>query len=443
MTGSLLHRKDVRSWCLYDWANSAFVTSITGVLLQFYFLDLIPDGQPARIGFGRYHYETSGVALWGYLSSVYMLAAGLVSPVLGAAADRTGGKKRYLAFCVFVGAALTCALSLTSNGQYQLCGLLYVAAAFLWTCGNLFYDSLLTELSNDELELATISSGGYAVGYLGGGLLLAAHFVMVSRPHWFGLSDANQAIRVAFITVGIWWVVFSLPLLRHVRKKRMRRAGAPSGSLVTSSLRGILSTLGELNRFKHLARLLVAFILYNTGIGTFIVVAAVFGKEELGLSTGTLTGCFLMIQFVGFPAAFVFIALARKLGTRGAIFVGLAAYIGVVVFALFAQTATHFWVMGFLVALVQGGTQALSRSLYGSMIPPGRSGEFFGFFSIFAKVGSFMGPLCFALARDITGSTRAAVACLASFFVLGVVVLATVDVKEGQAAARTDCVSGD
>ena len=181
----------------------------------------------------------------------------------------------------------------------------------------------------------------------------------------------------------------------------------------------------------------MAFILYNTGIGTFIIVAAVFGKDELGLSTGTLTGCFLMIQFVGFPAAFVFIALARKLGTRGAIFVGLAAYIGVVVFALFAQTATHFWVMGFLVALVQGGTQALSRSLYGSMIPPGRSGEFFGFFSIFAKVGSFMGPLCFALARDITGSTRAAVACVAG------VVLATVDVKEGKAAARTDCVSSD
>jgi len=443
MTGSLLRRKDVRSWCLYDWANSAFVTSITAVLLQFHFLDLIPEGQPPRVGFGRYHYETSGVALWGYLGSVYMLAAGLVSPVLGAAADRTGGKKRYLAFCVLVGAALTCGLALTAKGQYQLCGLVYVGAAFLWTCGNLFYDSLLTELSNDELELGAISSSGYAIGYLGGGLLLAAHFVMVSRPHWFGLSDASQAIRIAFITVGIWWVVFSLPLLRHVRQKRMRRTGAPSGSLVISSLRQILSTLAELNRFKHLARLLVAFILYNTGIGTVIFVAAVFGKDELELSKTTLIGCVLMIQFVGFPAAFVFITLAKKLGTRGAIFVGLAAYIGVVVFALFMQTATHFWIMGFLVALVQGGTQALSRSLYGSMIPPGRSGEFFGFFSIFNKVGSFAGPLCFALARDLTGSTRAAVGCLAGFFVLGALVLATVNVREGKAAARTDHVSSE
>jgi len=432
MTGSVLRRADVFSWCLYDWANSAFVTSVITVVLPVYFLTLVPEQGPVTVGMGGVSYETSGPALWTYMTGLYMLAAGLAAPVLGAIADHCRGKKKFLAFCVLLGSLLTCGLFLVTAGRYQLCGLLFVCAAFLWTCGNLFYDSLLPDLSSEAREMDAISSAGYALGYLGGGLLLAVNLAMVSKPQWFGFSDASTATRAVFLTVGIWWALFSIPVLSRVRERGTDLEPTVRKNPVTAGFSHLLATLRKIRRYRQLVRLLVAFILYNTGIGTVIVVAVIYGKAELGLSDRTLIACILMVQFVGCPAAFGFIALAKWLGARNAIFLGLAVYIGVVVFAFFMTSAVEFWILGVAIALVQGGTQALSRSLYGSMIPEGHSAEFFGFFSIFNKVGSFSGPVCFGIVRDTTDSSRLAILFLASFFVLGLLILLTVNVAEGR-----------
>ena len=429
---SLLRRKDVFSWCLYDWADSAFVTSIITVVLPIYFLTLMPEDGAVTVAIGGWTHDTSGPALWSYITALYMLAAGLASPVLGAIADHVRGKRAFLAVCVLVGSVLTCGLFLVTAGRYQLCGLLFAGAAFLWSCANLFYDALLRDLSDDELEMAAISSAGYAVGYLGGGVLLAINLAMVMKPGWFGFADGAAATRAVFVTVGIWWALFSIPVLINVREKSAGTKPVDGGNPIAAGLRRLLVTLREIRRYRQVVRMLAAFLLYNTGIGTVITIATIYGKDELNIPDGTLIACILMIQFIGFPAAFGFIGLANKLGTRAAIFVGLAVYIGVVVFAFFMQTTTEFWVLAVLVALVQGGTQALSRSLYGSMIPQGHSAEFFGFFSIFNKVGSFAGPLCFGFVRDATDSSRLAILFLLTFFVAGAAVLSTVNPGESQ-----------
>ena len=426
MSLSFLRRRDVFSWCLYDWANSAFVTSIITVVLPVYFLSLVPQEGPVVIDFGPLHHETSGIALWNYLTAAYMLAAGLASPFLGAIADYLRAKKRFLAICVFAGVLLTAGLWFAADGRYMLCALLFVPAAFLWTCGNLFYDSLLPGLSANEREMDAISSAGYAIGYLGGGLLLAINLVMVQKPEWFGFADVTTATRAVFVTVALWWFCFSIPVLNFVPEPAREAISANAAHPIRSGLRHLWTTLQQVRQYRQLARLLVAFIFYNTGIGTVITVAAAFGKDELGLETGTLIACILVIQFVGFPASFAFIGLARWLGTKGAIYLGLIVYIVVVVLGYTMDSATDFWFLGILIGLVQGGTQALSRSLYGSMIPEGHSAEFFGFFSIFNKVGSFAGPLAFAAVRDITNSSRLAILFLAGFFIIGLAILFSV-----------------
>ncbi len=425
---------------MYDWANSAFVTSVITVVLPVYFLTLTPDGSgPVTVAVGGLALHTNGDALWMYLTGFYMLAAGLCAPVLGAIADQARGRKKFLAACVLAGSILTCGLYFVTAGRYQLCGLLFVGSAFLWNCGNLFYDALLPDLATDEKEMDAVSSAGYAFGYLGGGVLLAVNLAMVTGPERFGFADAGAATRAVFVTVGLWWALFSLQVLLAVRERDAQGSGGRAGwyrGCITGGFRRLGRTLASVRQYRQLARMLLAFILYNTGIGTVIVVAVVYGKAELGLKTETLIGCVLMIQLVGFPAAFAFIAVARRLGARNSILAGLAVYVGVVVFAFFMTSATQFWVLGVLVALVQGGTQALSRSLYGSMIPAGRSAEFFGFFSVFNKIGSFAGPLCFGIVRDVTDSSRLGVLFVTVFFVAGALVLLTVDVAEGRAGSE-------
>jgi UMF1 family MFS transporter len=436
MARSLLARRDVFSWCLYDWANSAFTTSVITVVLPVYFLTLTPRAEgPVTVRLGPLSYQTYGDALWTYITGFYELAAAAAGPILGAMADCARGKKRYLGLCVAIGAALTCAIAAVPAGGFELCAVLYIGAAFAWASGNLFYDALLPDLASDSREMDAISSAGYAIGYLGGGLLLALNLVMVSRPAWFGFADAASGTRGVFVTVGLWWALFAIPLFLHVRERIGGAQPRRTGSVLTVGFRRLSSTLGHVRRYRQAARLLFAFILYNTGIGTVITVAAVYGKAELRIRDASLIGCVLMIQFLGFPARFGFIALARRLGAKRAVLAGLGVYVVAVVYAYFMHATWEFWLLGVLVALVQGGTQALSRSLFGSMIPEGHSAEFFGFFSVFSKVGTFAGPLCFGLVKDLTGSSRSAIVFLAAFFVLGALVLLTVNVAEGKTAA--------
>lgn len=453
---SILFRKDVMAWTLYDWANSAFITSITVVLLPIYYTSAMfrTAGEKGRVTLDvlGMDWHTTTSSLWGYTNSIYMILLAVAAPVLGAMADSARGKKKFLAICVIIGSTFTAALALTRTGDFLLCSGLYIVAAICWGAGNIFYDGFLPELTEDPDEMDAISSAGYGIGYAGGGLMLIANLVLIQLAEagkLGGMSTAG-ATRLNFALVGGWWLLFTIPMLLAVREQKFsttRLVGRVN--FVREGFARLKSTLGKVKRLPELGKFLLAFFLYNSGVGTLMIVAAAYAKEQLGLGEGTIIGCLLMIQFVGLPAAFGFIWLARKIGNRNSIFVGIFVYCAAVVYAMRLQPGSsyellgvnvtvslQFWVLGFLIALVQGGTQAMSRSLFGSMVPAGMSAEFFGFFSIFNKVGPFLGPLAFAVVADLTGSPRMAILFLITFFILGFVVLLAVKKERGQQQAR-------
>ncbi|MCG3179762.1 MAG: hypothetical protein BIFFINMI_02105 [Phycisphaerae bacterium] len=457
---SILKRRDVVSWCLYDWANSVFITSIVVAILPTGgYRAFFNDPAHVRLNLGLFAWNSSADAIWGYINAAYMILAAVAAPVLGAIADAGRSKKKFLGFFAIIGAGLTIALAWPTRGQWVLASVIFAAANFLWTAANPFYDGFLPELTDKGEEMDAISSAGYGWGYLGGGLMLLLNVMMIQKPAAFGLPGVSAAVRWSFVLVGIWWAAFTVPLLLWVKESpRVGPAAAAVGRswrFVSAGFRQLRTTLRKVGRLPEMGKFLVAFLLYNTGIGTLFVIAGLYATSTtanggLGLEQGDVIAALLMVQFVGLPAAFAFIWLARKVGTKTSIFLGIAVYAGVVIYAYWLRpgmavslpggrvltTRGLFWLLAVLVALVQGGTQAMSRSLFGTMVPAERSAEFYGFFSIFNKVGSFAGPLVFAVARDVTHSMRIGILFLIVFFLLGFAMLLTVRVKRGQEQAR-------
>jgi len=297
--------------------------------------------------------------------------------------------------------------------------------------------------SEDEID--RVSSAGYAVGYIGGGLLLALNLAWILKPEWFGLpsgpnlsgSEKSLPTRLAFLSVAVWWVVFSIPLFRRVPEPPRTREPDEirGGNVLVVPFVRVAETFQALRGYKQAFLMLLAFMIYNDGIQTIQKMAATYGKE-LGIADSVLIASILIVQFVGFPFAFLFGAIAARIGAKHAIFIGLVVYAGISILGFYMRSAAHFVLLAALVATVQGGTQALSRSLFASLIPPHKSGEFFGFYSVFEKFASIFGPLLFWITIATTGSSRNAILSVIFFFALGAIVLSRVRVKEGQAAAR-------
>jgi len=299
-----------------------------------------------------------------------------------------------------------------------------------------FYESLLPHLVSEE-DLDRVSAAGYAVGYMGGGALLAINLLMIQKPDWFGIPDAGTATRLALASVAVWWVAFSIPIFRIVPEPAVRlepdeRPGA--NALVTGAKR-LVETFHELRRFRDAFVFLLAFLLYNDGIQTMIRMATIYGTQ-IGLPESAMITALLMTQFIGIPCAFAFGMLGSRIGARTAVFGGLAAYLLITLLGYFMSTATHFFVLAGLVGMVQGGTQALSRSLFASMVPRYQSSEFFAFFSVFERYAGVLGPAIFAFVIERSGSGRSAILAVAVFFVIGAAILAFVDVGRGRQAAR-------
>jgi len=351
-------------------------------------------------------------------------------------ADYGGMKKRFLAVFQAVAIGASAAMWFIGDGDWLL-------ALFLFALGNVgaaaafvFYDSLLPHIArNDELD--RVSTAGYALGYVGGGLLLALNLAWITKPGWFGLPDAGVATRLSFLSVAVWWALFSVPLFRRVPEPPRQFEADETGRL--DLVRGAFGRLGEtfheLRRFRQALVLLLAFLLYNDGINTIIRMATLYGAQ-VGIAQHHLILALLLVQFVGIPCTFLFGRVAAWIGTKSAIFISLAVYTVVSVLAYWMTTAAHFYLLAVLVGTVQGGSQALSRSLFASMIPRHRSSEFFGFFAVFEKFAGILGPLLFASAVGTTGSTRSAILSVIVFFVLGAGLLAAVDVRKGQRAAE-------
>jgi UMF1 family MFS transporter len=356
----------------------------------------------------------------------------VLSPVLGALADAGGLKKRLLAVAAGIGIVATAGLGLVGRGDWALSLALFMLGNAGMYGSLIFYDALLPHVARPH-ELDRVSTAGYALGYLGGGLLLALNLAWIQQPAWFGLPDAAAATRLAFVSVAVWWALFTIPILRRVAEPPGDGAGHASIGEAFARLR---RTLHELRRYRHAVTMLVAFMLYNDGIGTIIRMATLFGTQ-VGIGQGSLIGALLLVQFIGVPAAFVFGAVARRTGAKAAILASLAIYTAISVLAFRMRTGTDFFVLAGLVGLVQGGSQALSRSLFASLIPKDRAAEFFGFFAVFEKFAGIFGPLLFSLAVALTHSTRAAILSVILFFVAGAVLLVRVDIEAGRRAAGT------
>ena len=418
---------------MYDWANSAFATSILAAILPVYFASLVPE-EGIAVQSGLVTFRTTASALWAYGVSFSLLLTALSAPILGALADFSGSKKRFLFGFTYAGAALTSLLYFVRDGDYWLCLGLFVGANIGFAGGMTFYNAFLPEVA-PEGKMDWVSGKGYAFGYIGGGLLLALHVLLITYHESLGIPDKSMSIRISLASVAIWWGLFAIPLFLWVPEVRRIGDKPENLSYVAYGFGRFFKTLRSFRHYRDLFWFLAAFLVYNDGIQTVIAMAAIFGKTALGLDTGTLIGTLLLTQIVAWPGALLFAKLAEHIQSKYAVMVALLLWCGIGTYAYFLRWAIEFWILGGLVGLVLGGSQAISRSLYAELIPKARPAEFFGFFAISAKFASIFGPLIFGLITDLSENPRNAIVSVILFFVLGMIMLSRVDMERGRLKA--------
>jgi len=419
---------------MYDWAVSALQAVVLTAVFPIFFVRVAAAGLP----------ESRGTQALATANTIAAILVALISPVLGAVSDYAAAKKRMLAGSMLVGAAATAGMFFIKRGDLTLASTLFVIAIMGATASVVFYEALLPHIAKQS-EIDRVSSAGYAMGYIGGGLLLAVNLAWIQQPALFGLpsgeglSDqaASLPARLAFVSVAVWWIVFAIPLFRRVPEppRTLEQDEPGRGSVLATAFSRLGETMKQLMGFRQAFLMLLAFLIYNDGIQTIIKMATAYGTE-IGIGQSALITAVLMVQFVGVPFAFLFGALATRIGAKRSVFLGLLAYTVISIIGYFMTTAAHFFILAGLVGMVQGGTQALSRSLFATLIPAHKSGEFFGFYSVFEKFSSIFGPLLFSVTIALTGSSRNAILSVVVFFIVGAAVLAFVDVEKGRKAAR-------
>lgn len=417
----VLRRRPVVSWALYDWGNSAFATTVMAGFFPVFFKEYWNAGIAA----------TESTFRLGLTYGLASLIIAVLAPVLGAIADRSGARVRMLVAFTLLGSAATAGLALVGQGQWMMAVVLYLAASLGFWGGIVFNDSLLLFVAEpDEFDL--VSGYGYSLGYLGGGLLFAVNVAMTRWPETFGLSDAGQAVRVSFLMVGVWWLVFTVPLLLFVKDRKASRQVGPMQA-VRQGFSELSATLHEIRRYRPVLWFLAAYFLYIDGVGTVMKMAVDYGLS-LGFGPAELVTALLMTQFVAFPAALAFGWLGKQIGARRGIFIGLTVYAGVTCYAYFLQETRDFYLLAALVGLVQGGVQSLSRSYYGRLIPEGKSSEFFGFYNMMGKAAAVLGPLLMAVVARLTGDSRLSILSILVLFVGGASLLIMAARSERNAA---------
>ncbi len=405
-----------RGWYLYDWANSAFATVILAALLPVYFAEaVVPEGGATLFGV-----NFSATSLWGYVSSLSALLVFFSAPLLGSMADASRSRRRWLLGFFLPGALCTVLFTTVGPGDVGRALWLYFAAATAFVAANIFYDAFLPSLGGPA-ERDRISARGFAWGYAGGGLLFMLVLLLVQGHDTVGLSK-EWAVRIALGSAGLWWGGFGLLAWRWLEEPAGPAAIERPGPLcvMTATWRTLRRVLGG----RELGLFCVAYLFYNDGIQTVVKMASIYGKDELGLATGTLLGALLLVQVIGVPGALLFGRLAGHLGTRRSLMLSLVIWLGVVLLGYRMTEAWEFWLLGALVGFCLGATQALSRSYFSRHVPAGQEAEYFGFYSVFAKFSAIGGPLLFALIRQLTGTARLSILALGVFFLVGLILLA-------------------
>lgn len=421
------YRKIINAWCMYDWANSAFATTIMGAMFPPFYRALV-----TAAGLG----EANATAYWAYTTSIALLLIASLAPVLGAISDHTGGKKWYIVFFVGLGVVGTGLFAFLGDDTYILGSLLFIMGNVGFAGANIFYESLLPHLARRD-DIDQISTRGYALGYVGGGILLVINVLWYMKPELFLMPTTGFALRASFFSVAIWWALFSIPLFRSVPEPPVARDEREDVNVIQAGFERLVCTFRQIARYKQLLLFLVAFWIYNDGIGTIIKMATAYG-DEIGIGLTDMTIALIITQFVGIPFSFGFGWLARRLSAKRSILLALAVYVLISTGGYFMQTAIHFYILAFMVGMVQGGSQALSRSLYGAMVPKGRSAEFFGFFSTSSKFAGIFGPLLFGVVSQIAGGSRLSIVSLIVFFIVGGLLLTRVDEREGIRVAQEE-----
>lgn len=424
-----LARREQRAWAMYDWANSAFITIVVTAIFPSYYAKIAN----ASDMLANPELATQRLAI---TTTLALALVAVLAPILGAIADAAPVKKKFLAFFMGLGVASTVAMYSLGPDQWMLASVLFAFGNIGAMGSFVFYDSLLPYVARSE-EVDKVSTAGYALGYVGGGIVLIAAIILISNPALLGLRDAEQASRVCFVMAGLWWFAFSIPLFRRVPEPVLTRKGQPPAG--RSAMRRVFGSLREtareLRQYKQAMLFLLAFLIYNDGVGTIIKFAVIYG-EEIGVDTPAMIKAIVLVQFVGIPCTFLFGQIAGKLSAKTSIYIGLTVYAGVSVLGFFMTTATHFFMLAALVGLVQGGVQALSRSLFSTLVPKHKISEFFGLFAVFEKFAGILGPLLFAVVVSATGSSRPAILAIIAFFAFGALLLSRVDVAAGVAQAR-------
>ena len=418
----VLTRRPVVAWAFYDWANSAFATTVMAGFFPVFFKEYWNAGVVA----------TESTFRLGLLNGIGAALIALLAPVLGAIADRSSSRVRMLMMATLLGCAATAGLALVAQGHWVAASLLYLLASFGFWGGIVFNDSLLLHVARrDEYDL--VSGFGYALGYLGGGLLFAVTVFLTLTPQLFGLADAGEAVRASFVMVGAWWLLFALPCVLTVQERTSAPAVRPTEA-VRQGFHELRETLVAVRRYRPVLWFLGAYFLYIDGVNTVIKMAVDYGLS-LGFGPADLMKALLLTQFVAFPAALAFGWLGRRIGARRGIFLALLVYAGVTCFAYFIDSTRDFYILAIAVGLVQGGIQSLSRSYFGRLVPEGKSSEFFGFYNMMGKFAAVLGPLLMAITARLTGDSRLSILSILVLFIAGGTLLVLAARAERRAAA--------
>ena len=413
-----LKRKRVISWALYDWANSAFATTVMAGFFPLFFKSFwAADLSPAE-----------STAVIGTTNSLAGLLIVLLAPFLGAYSDLGKFKKKFLAFFALLGVLSTGYLYFIPQGDWVIAASLYALAVIGFSGGNIFYDSLIASVSNQE-QRNKVSSLGFSLGYLGGGLLFVINVLMYLNPVWFGLSSQSEAILWSFVSVAVWWAVFSLPLFMSVEEKSNAEISKGLFETITEAFKAVASTLREIKKHKRVAVFLIAYWLYIDGVDTIVRMAVAYGSD-IGLDASSMITALLLTQFVGFPATLVFGIYADKIGFKKILTIGISIYILVTFYAYYMTTALEFYILAGTVGLVQGGVQAISRSFFSTIIPVNKEAQFFGFYNLVGKSAVFLGPVLVSWVALIFGNPRFGILSLLFLLVPGLILLWMVPDKE-------------
>ena len=418
------NKREIFGWSMYDWANSAFSTTVATTFLGPY-LDTLAKAQGGTVNFLGLQIE--GAAFFPFCVSISVILQVLFLPILGTIADYSNLKKPMMLLFAYTGAAATLLLFLVQGNLIVLGGFLFILANLAFGAAIVFYNAFLPDIANPDRR-DSVSSQGFAFGYIGGGVLLLLNLILIN---W--MEDKALAVRISLASAGIWWLVFTYLFPQQRLIQREPAQSLPEGeSYLAHSLKQLKITLKELwQKYPKTLRYLVAYLIYNDGIQTVIVVSTLFAAGELGIPIQTLVLVVLMIQFVASGGAFIFNLLAGRIGAKNSIMFNLVIWVGLLIYAYgFLFTTAQFWVLGALVALVLGGSQALSRSLFSQMIPENREAEYFSFYEISERGTSWIGPAVFGLAVQITGTQRIAILSLIIFFAVGLVLLYFTNVKQ-------------